>query len=93
VSVVEQMDDTTSDEITAHFLIVLQRHLDFSDKHRAFPMHTNLEELGLDSLRAIDLLLDLEDTFNITFPDLMLSEEVFRTAKTLMNALCILLER
>lgn len=58
------------------------------------PMPTDvpLVELGLDSLRAVSLVLDLEETFNIEFPDSMLSEATFHTAAALSQAVRSLLE-
>jgi methionyl-tRNA formyltransferase len=76
-----------ADEITDKLLIVLQQHLRSSNDGQAFPMDTELGVLGLDSLKAVDLLLGLEDTFEITFPDSMLTEETFRTASTLRDAI------
>jgi len=42
-----------------------------------------LRDLGLDSMVAIDLLLDLEQTFQITFPDAQIRAETFRSLRTL----------
>jgi acyl carrier protein len=53
----------------------------------------NLVELGLDSMKTISLLLDLESRFNVTFADDQLSPENFqrisdieRTILTLLGA-------
>jgi acyl carrier protein len=56
------------------------------------PMDTPLSDLGLDSLRAVSLVLDLEDTFEIEFPDEMLLEATFRTGRALRQAITTLLE-
>lgn len=48
-------------------------------------LSTELRELGLDSMSAISLLLELEKTFSITFPDRMLAQEVFRTGTSLLE--------
>lgn len=71
------------DELTATFLGVLRRHLRFMDEDQQFPMDAALDELGLDSLSAINLLLDLEETFNIVFPDTLLTADTFKTAARL----------
>jgi acyl carrier protein len=39
-----------------------------------------LAAIGIDSLRSIDLLLDLESTFGITFPDEVITADNFSTA-------------
>lgn len=46
-----------------------------------------LDALGLDSLSSINLLLDLESTFGIAFPDEMLSPETLRTAGRIKAAI------
>ena len=43
----------------------------------------SLYDLGLDSMGTIQLLLDLEETFGVTFPDDALKPEVFATPGTL----------
>ena len=42
---------------------------------------TTLKDMGLDSMASIELLLELEDQFDIVFPDELLTEETFSTAK------------
>jgi acyl carrier protein len=44
---------------------------------------TDLYDLGLDSLRSVQLLLALEDTWDISIPDDMLTAETFRTPGSL----------
>jgi acyl carrier protein len=59
------MGNTTADEITGKLLAVLRQHLRFLSDNQEFPMDTDLDKLGLDSMSAINLLLDLEQTFGI----------------------------
>ena len=80
------MKNTIPDEISRKILAILREHLRFVSEDPEFPMDTNLEKLGLDSMSAIDLLLNLEQTFEILFPDSMLTVETFRTATTLEEA-------
>jgi acyl carrier protein len=47
---------------------------------------TQLRELGLDSMQAIELMFALEDTFGLQLPDEALVEDTFRTAGNLWNA-------
>lgn len=42
-----------------------------------------LADLGLDSMSAIELVLDIEDTLGVVFPDELLVIETFQTALTL----------
>ena len=48
---------------------------------------TTLKDMGLDSMASIELLLELEDQFDIVFPDELLTEETFSTAKTLWESI------
>ncbi|WP_316207098.1 MULTISPECIES: phosphopantetheine-binding protein [unclassified Bradyrhizobium] len=45
-----------------------------------------LKDYGLDSAAAIDLLLDLEDTFGVMMPDEYLTSETFATLNSLQSA-------
>jgi acyl carrier protein len=86
------MAQTLADKITDALLNVLQKHLKFANPAKNFPMDAELESLGLDSMSAIDLLLALEETFEIVFPDAMLTPEVFRSARSLESAVQSLLK-
>jgi acyl carrier protein len=52
------------------------------------PIDTNasLMDIGVDSLAMIQLLVDIEETFDVAFPDDMLTPEVFATPATLWQA-------
>ena len=65
---------------------VVRNHLSFLRAEDPLPSEKSLRELGLDSLAAIDLLLDLEQTFGVVFPDEELTEETFRTAGNIAGA-------
>jgi acyl carrier protein len=65
---------------------VVRDHLRFLDPGEPLPADASLRALGLDSLAAIDLLLDLERTFGVVFPDELLTEETFRTATRIASA-------
>lgn len=45
-----------------------------------------LRSLGLDSMKAIDLLFAIEDEFNVMLPDDMMNDATFETAGTLWQA-------
>jgi acyl carrier protein len=47
---------------------------------------SSLRELGLDSMKAIDLLFAIEDEFGIMLPDELMKDETFETAGTLWRA-------
>jgi acyl carrier protein len=81
------MHDSLSQQLES----VLRMHLPKVEPDQPLPMDVPLVELGLDSLRAVSLVLDLEDTFEIEFPDDILSEATFSTGESLYGALRALL--
>ena len=70
---------------------ILRRHMPV-DSDFLFRDETVLEEVGLDSLTAVDVMLSLEDTFGITFPDSMLTYDVFRHYASLRDAVQMLVD-
>lgn len=63
------------------FLEIISKHL--QEEINLDLKNTELKDLGLDSLASIELLLDLEEHYEIAFPDELLTEETFSTASTL----------
>lgn len=51
-----------------------------------------LADLGLDSMNAINLMLDIEGEFEVDFPDSMLTPEVFHSVATLEQAILQLIQ-
>lgn len=47
---------------------------------------SRLRDLGLDSMRSVDLLFEIEDLFEITLPDEDLTGDTFETAGSLWRA-------
>ncbi|MCB8978814.1 MAG: acyl carrier protein [Ardenticatenaceae bacterium] len=84
------MEQLKQDQVTEKLLTVLSKHLKFADDPQAIPMDKPLDELGLDSMGAVNLLLDLEDSFEISFPGSLLSEDTFKTAANLHKAVASL---
>jgi len=80
------------DDITTQFEQCLRRHLRLV-KLDSINYDIELAQLGLDSMTAVAVLLDMEKTFNIKFPDEMLVEGTFRTAGNLKKAVQQLQER
>lgn len=74
-------------QISDEFRAVLVRHLVAVDDPADIPADVNLRSLGLNSMRAVELVVDLEDTLGVVFPDDAFNDEVFRTAATLWDAL------
>jgi acyl carrier protein len=74
---------TRNDEISRKFEAVLRAHLRFLEPGAPLAAAEPLGKLGLDSMAAIDLLLDLERTFGVHIPDDLLSAETFETVASL----------
>jgi acyl carrier protein len=74
-----EMDDATFDAI-------LRRRLKYLDADAALPDDAPLQELGLDSMQAVELLLDLEDQLGVVLPDDAMTAETFATPGSLKAA-------
>lgn len=48
---------------------------------------TPLRDLGLDSMREIELLFALEDTYDVSVPDDKLTRETFATGRSLWTVI------
>lgn len=68
------------------FSQMLRSHLKYIKPDAELTPDALLKPLGLDSMAAVDLLLDIEDNYNVTMPDRYLTEETFSTARALWQA-------
>jgi acyl carrier protein len=68
--------------LDAHFLALLRSHLKYAGD---VPLtgQSCLRDLGLDSMRSIELLFAVEDTYGVAIPDERLTDDTFETAETL----------
>ena len=66
---------------------MLGNHLPPHGRDREPRADDDLKKLGLDSMSAVNLLFDLEEHFNVTFPEHMLNERTFQNARSLEQAL------
>ena len=55
------------------------------------PSGADLYELGLTSLTTVNLLLAIEDHFDIEFPDELLARRTFRSIDSLVSAVSSLI--
>jgi acyl carrier protein len=62
---------------------ILRRYLVLVPDGQDVPLETELPALGLDSMSALTLFLELEEIFDISFPDSLQNATAFRSAKTL----------
>lgn len=63
------------------FLDIINNHL--QDELNTDTKDKDLKELGLDSLASIELLLEIEEAYDIVFPDELLTEDTFSSGGNL----------
>lgn len=68
------------------FVAVLRPYLKYAGDAE-ITAEANLRDLGLDSLRAIELLFAVEDTFGVVIPDERLTDATFRTPGSLWSVI------
>jgi acyl carrier protein len=69
---------------------MMRRYLVLVPEGQDVPRETELSALGLDSMSALTLLLELEERFDISFPDSLLNATTFRSARSLENVIQML---
>ena len=69
---------------------ILRRYLVLVPDGQDVPLETELPALGLDSMSALTLLLELEEIFDISFPDSLLNATTFRSARSLEDVVQML---
>jgi acyl carrier protein len=84
------MTEATADSVEQGVADVLRRYLPLVKPGAALPMDTHLQDLGLTSMAAVSLLLDLEQAFGVLIPDALLTQETFRTARSLVRVIASL---
>lgn len=85
------MEDINKQLDAEAFLGVLYSHLKQIGEGSTLTMESNLYVLGLDSMAAVNLLLELEETFGVVFPETFLTESTFETPMALKSAIVSLL--
>src|SRR5260370_41833236 len=61
----------------AQFSALLRTHLKYADPGAELPLDESLKALGLDSMAAVDLLLDLGAAYSVVMPDAYLTAQTF----------------
>lgn len=87
------MNDSAQQTDMSRFMALVRRHLKLADAEQDLVMDADLDALGLDSQSALSLMLDLEESFGVVFPNSMLSEETFATPNSLWQGLSSLRKR
>ncbi|WP_344889277.1 phosphopantetheine-binding protein [Actinomadura meridiana] len=65
---------------------IVARHLPLKSDEDGIDPSLDMRSSGLDSIEAIYLLLDLEEEYSLSFPEELLSMEVFATPSSLWEA-------
>lgn len=68
------------------FVALLRRHLAYVGD-MPLTADSDLRALGLDSMRAIELLFAVEDTFGVVIPDERLTDATFATGGALWSVI------
>jgi acyl carrier protein len=78
--------------VDGDFIAMLRPFLPYLDDQEILP-DARLRDLGLDSMREVQLLFAVEDTYGIVLPDEMLTDTTFATAGQLWTAITELTAR
>jgi acyl carrier protein len=68
----------------AEFTALVRRHLKYAGA-AVLTADARLRDLGLDSVRAIELLFAVEDRYQVTIPDERLTDATFETPGNLWS--------
>ena len=85
------MEDINKQLDAEVFLRILCSHLKQIGDGDSLTMESNLYVLGLDSMAAVNLLLELEEIFGVVFPDSFLTESTFETPMALKSTIVSLI--
>lgn len=66
---------------------ILKRILENMGMETDFRKDTKLEDLGIDSLKLLELIVELEESLNFTFEQEDFEMDNFLTVETLLNTL------
>jgi len=76
------------DETRREIITIMRRYASWIKvPDEEFPMKDELRKIGVDSMSVLNIIFDLENTFEVNIPDSMLTEEVFRTPETIETAI------
>jgi acyl carrier protein len=76
----------TAPSVQQRLALIVRAHLRAVGPESPISADTPMRDLGLDSLAAVDLLFAVEQAFEISFPDSLLTENTFATLGTLQSA-------
>jgi len=77
----------TSNDISARVRKVLKDHGRLSDDPNNIALDADLYQSGMTSHASVNVMLALEEEFEIEFPDRMLTRNVFNSIASISDAL------
>lgn len=75
-----------ANQIDIKIRTVLQSHTPLANQAMTLAPESDLYHAGMNSLSSVNVMLSLEETFNIEFPDHMLNKKVFGSIAALKDA-------
>lgn len=75
----------TTDDITRGVLELVARHID--QPVQAVPPDAPLADRGVDSLKIVALIVDIESHFGVRLPAALITKETFRSVESIAAAL------
>jgi acyl carrier protein len=69
------------------FVDILRSHLKYLLPGQDLEVYAPLKSLGLDSMEAVSLMIDIEERFAVLLPDSALTADTFRSAASLWAAI------
>ena len=58
----------------------------FKEQHPVLP-ESNLKDLGINSIKCIEMLVEIEDLYGVEFPEDEVKEELFVNVQNIFNTL------
>jgi acyl carrier protein len=79
-----------SDQIVADVRDVLAQHLRITSDPSALTLDDDLFEAGMTSHASVNVMLALEDRFDVEFPDAMLTRRTFASIRAIVDGVSAL---
>lgn len=81
-----------SSTMSENFEFTVRRHCRFIEPQETIDPDALMTSLGADSLEIVELIVDLEDEFRVSFTEELLTPQVFATPGTIWRAIELLLQ-
>lgn len=82
----------TEESMEAQVRAILQQHSGLRETAAGIGVHESLWQLGMTSLASVEVMVALESTFDVEFPDSWLRHATFGTIFNIMGCVTALTE-